>query len=298
MASFRKYPSVASLQCFEVAARHLSFTKAAQELCLTQSAISKQVAQLEELLQVGLFERTGQSLYLTPIGKKYYLDTQKVLNQLEQATLQVQAHTEGSQTLSIISHPTFCAKWLIPVLKDFSKTHHIHLDITEPTSPFVSKDDCDVAFLYGNGAWRDMQALHLFDEEMAAVCQADYLPKPLASLDDMKDHTLIQSNARPRLWQQYFEAQKAALSGSFVGPRFETFYACISAALLGYGIALVPNIMVQQELKQGSLVLAWDYVHKGVGAYYLVCPYDKIGSKKVKTLTDWVMARLSSPEVY
>lgn len=279
-----------ALQCFEASARHLSFTKAAQELHITQSAVSKQVAQLEDMIKCSLFERTSQSLYLTPIGKKYYLEVQKILQHVERATIDVMAHGADTQTLSIISHPTFCAKWLIPALKGFGRAYpNIHLDVKELTNPFFSEDcHCDVAFLYGNGAWKDMHAVRLFDEEMVAVCSPEYLGEGLVGLDEIERYTLIQSNARPSAWYHYFEAQKVSVSSSLVGPRFETFYACISAAVLGCGIALVPKIMVQTELLAGSLVQAWHYVHKEMGGYYVAYPYDKARTSRVQCMLAWI----------
>lgn len=290
MLSFRKYPSTTAMQCFETAARHLSFTKAAQELHMTQSAVSKQVAQLEELLRLQLFQRSSQSLYLTPVGKKYYLEVEKILKQIELSTIDVMAHGAETETIKIIAHPTFCARWLIPALKGFSKAHpNIHLDVKELTQSFFSEDHVlDIAFLHGDGVWSGMEAIQLFEEEMIVVCRPDYLEKPLTSLCEINSYVLLQSNSRPSDWYYYFERQGVNSNCSFIGPRFETFYACITAAELGCCIALVPKIMVKNELLTGKLIKAWDYEMKNMGNYYLAYPCHKGSMPKVKVMIEWV----------
>lgn len=296
MLGFRKYPSIASMQCFECAARHLSFTRAAQELHMTQSAVSKQVAQLEDMLKLSLFQRASQSLYLTPAGKKYYIDVQKILASIEVATIDVMANGMDTETLKIISHPTFCARWLIPALKGFSQTHpDIHLDIKELTNPFFSEDnDADVAFLYGDGVWTGMEAIKLFDEQTVAVCRPDYLKAPLTDLLQVNDYVLLQTSSRASAWYNYFEQQNIDFHGTFVGPRFDTFYACITAAELGCGIALVPKNLIENELANRRLVLAWPYVYQGTGAYYLAYMRNKASTPKVKTLIQWIQHYLTT----
>lgn len=290
MLCFRKYPSTTAMQCFETAARHLRFTKAAQELHMTQSAVSKQVAQLEDLLQLQLFERSSQSLYLTPVGKKFYIEIENILKQIELSTIDVMAHGAETETLNLVSHPTFCARWLVPALKGFGKANpKIHLDIKEMTAPFFLEDhNIDAAFLHGDGVWTGMKSILLFDEEMVAVCRPDYLKQPLQTLSDISQYILLQSNSRPSAWHYYFQAQNVCLSGSFIGPRFETFYTCIAAAENGCGIALVPKIMVQKELDSGQLVKAWHYKFKGMGGYYLAYPCNKESTPKVKIIIQWI----------
>ena len=119
--AFRKYPSTTALQCFETAARHLSFTNAAQEMHMTQSAVSKQVSQLEEMLNLSLFYRTPQRISLTPAGKAYYIEVLGILKHIELATTNLMSHSSNTEVLKIVAHPTFCSRWLIPALKGFSK---------------------------------------------------------------------------------------------------------------------------------------------------------------------------------
>ena len=299
--AFRRYPSTTALQCFETAARHLSFTNAAQEMHMTQSAISKQVAQLEEMLNLSLFYRTPHRISLTPAGKAYYLEVLEILKHIEVATTNLMSHSSNTELLKIVSHPTFCARWLIPALSGFSQEYPlINLDIKELVGPFFSEDqNVDIAFLYGDGMWGNMEAIKLFDEYCVAVCQPQYLRDKTLSAECLKsrgcldDYVLLQISSRLSAWYEYFKQQDISVDGTFVGPRFETFHACISAALLGYGIALVPLRLVEPELQSGALVMAWDYAAKGRGSYYVTYPLSSGQSHKVKAVLEWITAYLA-----
>ena len=299
--AFRRYPSTTALQCFETAARHLSFTNAAQEMHMTQSAISKQVAQLEEMLNLSLFYRTPHRISLTPAGKAYYLEVLEILKHIEVATTNLMSHSSNTELLKIVSHPTFCARWLIPALSGFSQEYPlINIDIKELAGPFFSEDqNVDIAFLYGDGMWGNMEAIKLFDEYCVAVCQPQYLRDKTLSAECLKsrgcldDYVLLQISSRLSAWYEYFKQQDISVDGTFVGPRFETFHACISAALLGYGIALVPLRLVEPELQSGALVMAWDYAAKGRGSYYVTYPLSSGQSHKVKAVLEWITAYLA-----
>ncbi|WP_367111613.1 LysR substrate-binding domain-containing protein [uncultured Psychrobacter sp.] len=296
--TFRKYPSTTALQCFETAARHLSFTNAAQEMHMTQSAISKQVAQLEEMLNIALFYRTPQRISLTPAGKAYYLEVLSILKHIEVATTNLMSHSDNTEVLKIVSYPTLCSRWLLPALSGFSQTYPlINLDIREQAGPFFSEDqNADVAFLYGDGIWAGMEAIKLFDEYSVAVCQPEYLQNKNLNAGTMDNSTLLQLSSRPSAWYEYFKQQDISMDGTFVGPRFDTFHACIAAALLGYGVALVPLRLVEPELQTGSLVMAWDYAAKGRGAYYFCYPLSLGRSHKVKVLQEWITHYLKTSD--
>lgn len=301
--NYRRYPSTTALQCFECTARHLSFTRASKELYMTQSAVSKQVAQLEELLGVPLFYRGNSGLFLSPAGKAYYSETQKVLQHLESATLDLMAHGAEAVTLHIISHATFCAQWLIPALKGFGQAHPlIHLDISEQTHAMLD-DDSDMGFVYGDGVWADMEAVKLFDERSVAVCAPNYFSDlglgDLANCSDeerlskMAHARLIQIRTRPRAWYDYFHSQGHNHDSAFVGARFDTFNACIKAAKIGCGVALVPLIFVREQLKSGDLVLAHPYELAGQGAYYMVYQAQLATTNKVQTMRAWILDYLA-----
>ena len=296
---FRKYPSTTALQCFEAAARLLSFTGAAQELYMTQSAVCKQVAQLEDMLNISLFYRTSQRISLTPAGKRYYLEVFNILSNIECATISLMSHVDNGEVLKISAHPTFCSRWLIPALAGFNDQYPlINLDIKEQEGPFFSEDnDIDVAFLYGDGVWTGMESVKLLEEYCIAVCSPDYYEKHIKTLEATDDHklagcTLLHLNSRLSAWYDYFKQQDLHVEGTFVGPRFDTFHACISAALLGYGVALVPRILVTPEISSGALVQADDYYAKAKSAYYITYPLTLGNSHKVRAVIKWVFEYL------
>lgn len=284
----RKYPSTTALQCFEASARHLSFTKAGKEMHMTQSAVSKQIAQLEDLLGVQLFYRTNQGICLSPNGQAYYIESLKILQQLEAATLSMMAKKSEIQTLSIACHPTFCAKWLIPCLKGFGTAHPwIHLDIKETTQPLLDAQDADMAFLFGDGVWVDMDAIKLFDEYCIAVCQPNYLPQH-TTCQDLTNYPLLQISSRPNAWYDYFANQKYHYNQVITGAKFDTFHACINAAIIGCGIALVPMNFVQQELEQGMLTTALPYKMPSQSAYYMAYQTKTANTPKIQSMIQWV----------
>ncbi|HAO59515.1 MAG TPA: LysR family transcriptional regulator [Psychrobacter sp.] len=292
---FRKYPSTTALQCFEAAARLLSFTGAAQELYMTQSAVSKQVAQLEDMLNISLFYRTSQRISLTPAGKRYYLEVFNILSSIESATVSLMSHVDNGETLKLSAHPTFCARWLIPALAGFNDEYpSINLEIREQEGPFFNEDhDIDVAFLYGDGVWTGMESVKLLEEYCIAVCSPDYYDKHIKAVDAEDNHklsgcTLLHLNSRLSAWYDYFKQQQLHVEGTFVGPRFDTFHSCISAALLGYGVALVPRILVTPEINSGALVQADDYYAKTKSAYYITYPLTLGNSQKVRAVIKWV----------
>lgn len=290
----RTYPSTTSLRCFEASARFLSFTKAAQALHMTQSAISKQVAHLEDSLNTPLFERSLQGLKLTPEGEMFFKEIKEILSQIELSVLNLLSHGSKAETLNISSHPTLCARWLIPMLKGFGKTHpNIHLDIQEHiSSSEIENRQTDIAFLYGEGVWRDMTSIKLFSEKCVAVCSPDLINKPFNHLNDFKDYILIQSQSRPLAWDDYFQSQACLMKQTFLGPRFDTFYACIHAAMSGCGIALVPKLLVEKELKNGDLIIAWLHEMSTQQSYYMTFPTSMANTPKVSAMVEWVENKL------
>ena len=155
--SKRLMPSTTALQCFEAAARHLSFTRAAQELHLTQSAVSKQVAQLEDMLSHSLFQRIRRRLHLTPAGALYLTEVNKILTQIDISSRYILSYGDETEVLRIATQPTFGARWLVPRLKGFGDRYpRIHLDIRNELEPFDRQlfggivGWCDDE---GNGEW-------------------------------------------------------------------------------------------------------------------------------------------------
>jgi len=290
----RRYPSTMALRCFEASARLQSFTSAAQVLNMTQSAVSKQIAQLEDTLNTTLFDRSFKGLSLTPSGKLFLSEAQNILNQIEVSVLNMLAYDNNTITINIASHPTLSARWLIPILKDFNKIYpQIYLDIKEQIDSIeIENHQTDIAFLYGDGMWRDMTSFKLFEEKCVAVCCPTTFKQAFDKIENFNNYTLIQSHARPRAWDEYFQMQNFTNDQSFIGPRFDTFYSCIHAAIFGYGIALVPKFLVEKELISGELILVWPYEMNTLKAYYMSYSTSITKTTKVQTLVQWVKDHL------
>ncbi|MCE8041146.1 transcriptional regulator GcvA [Halomonas daqingensis] len=293
--SRRHLPSLAGLQCFEAAARHLSFTRAADELSLTQSAVSKQVAQLESILEHPLFRRIRRRLHLTPEGAIYLGEARKILAQVEMSTRYMQSYGGEADVLNVATLPTFGARWLIPRLNGFRFRHpNINLNISNRVEPFdMQQERVEVAFFFGHGAWPKAECIKLLEEEMVPVCSPQALAgmkvkEPLA----LTRLVLLQSATRPEAWHDWFDAQGQYTEHSYHGPRFDTFYMALRAAQAGCGVALVPRFLVDEEIDEGKLVVPWPFSLKSRDAYYMAYPEHMAELYKVRAFIDWIRERI------
>ncbi|UVM16849.1 LysR family transcriptional regulator [Pseudomonas sp. B21-023] len=295
--SKRLVPSMTALQCFEAAARHLSFTRAAEELHLTQSAVSKQVAQLEEMLRHHLFLRIRRRLQLTPAGSLYLAEVNKILTQVDMSSRYVLSYGSQTEVLKVATQPSFGVRWLIPHLKGFGKRHpNLHLDIRNEMEPFaLLQGSADVVFFYGQGTWPGATCIELFGEEVVPVCAPELLQgRTLPDAGAVAELVLLQSTSRPQAWHEWFLEQGLHTDNSYHGPRFDTFYMALSAAQAGCGVALVPSYLVAKELAEGSLVLAWEHAMKSNGAHYLAYAEHAAEVPKVRALVEWVREQLQA----
>ncbi|MGE8407162.1 MAG: LysR family transcriptional regulator [Pseudomonas sp.] len=289
--SKRLVPSMAALQCFEAAARHLSFTRAAEELHLTQSAVSKQVAQLEDMLRHHLFLRIRRRLQLTPAGALYLAEVNKILTQVDMSSRYILSYGEQTEVLKVATQPSFGVRWLIPHLKGFGKRYpNIHLDIRNEMEPFtLLQAKVDVVFFYGQGTWPGATCIELFGEEVLPVCAPELLQgRTLADASELGELVLLQSATRPEAWHEWFLEQGLHSANSYHGPRFDTFHMCLSAAQAGCGVALVPGYLAQQELAEGKLVIPWAHRMRSQGAHFLAFSEHAAEVPKVRSLVDWI----------
>lgn len=296
--SYRHLPTLAAMQCFEASVRHLSFTRAADELNLTQSAVSKQVAQLESILEHPLFRRVRKRLQLTPEGSLYLFEVRKILAQAEMSTRYMQSYGGQSVVLNVTTLPTFGARWLIPRLNGFRFRYpNIDLNISNRLEPFdLEEERVDVAFFFGHGAWPNAECIKLFNEEMVVVCAPSVAPdNNLNDPLDLIPLVLLQSATRPEAWHDWFKAQGCYTSHSYHGPRFDNFYMVLQAARAGCGVALVPSFLAEEELEAGQLVIPWSFSLISRGAYYLAYPEHKGEVRKVKGFIDWIFGKLEEP---
>ncbi|WP_282361186.1 LysR family transcriptional regulator [Pseudomonas sp. PS01300] len=296
--SKRLVPSMAALQCFEAAARHLSFTRAAQELHLTQSAVSKQVAQLEDMLRHHLFLRIRRRLQLTPAGALYLAEVNKILTQVDMSSRYILSYGQQTEVLKVATQPSFGVRWLIPHLKGFGKRYpNIHLDICNEMEPFaLLQNTADVVFFYGQGTWPGATCIELFGDEVVPVCAPELLQgHTLTEAGELAERVLLQSTSRPEAWHEWFLEQGLHSTNSYHGPRFDTFYMCVGAALSGCGVALVPRYLVEQELAEGKLVIPWPYAMRSSGAYFVAFAEHAAEVPKVRSLVEWIREQATAP---
>jgi len=294
----RVLPSLTALQFFEAAVRHMSFTRAARELNVTQSAVSRQIRQLEDYVGQPLFRRVKQRLVLTEPGEAYSVAIRGLLDQAEAATLQLMAYGSGGGELTVALLPTFGSRWLVPRLGDFAAKHRdIQLNLVTQVRPFeFAGSGIDVAIHFGEPIWPGAVCHRLMGEEVVPVAARSLLAgrRALARPADVARHTLLQHVTRPHAWQEWLRACGVHGLDGRVGPRFEQFYMVIQAAIAGLGLALLPRFLIQEELASGRLVIAVDRPVKSAHAYYLVHPERKAELHRVAVFRSWLLEQCAA----
>lgn len=290
----RKIPSTAALSVFEAAARHQSYTKAADELAVTQSAVCRQIASLENFLGVRLFQRSRRGVALTEAGLGYARQVRVRLDEVERDALALMARGGQGGTLELGVVPTFATKWLLPRLPSFQKSYPgIQINLTARTRPFLfDETEFDAAIHAGVSAWPGTESRFLMAESLVPVCS----PKLVGTRrnfvpNDWARHTLLQQSTRPYAWREWFAARGMHIEGDMAGPRLELFSMLAEAAIHGLGIALMPPFLVEDELARGLLVtVAREPVPSG-RSYFLIYPERK-WSAPLQAFAQWLEQEL------
>jgi len=292
----RKLPSTQALVCFEAAARHESFTKAAHELALTQSAVYRQVTGLEDFLGVKLFRRARHGIVLTEAGLNYSRLVARRLDAVERDTLAVIGRGEASGVIDLAVVPTFAARWLLPRLQAFRDRHPgIVVNLETSTRPFLFADtDFDAALYAGTPAdianWPGTVAIALMPEIVVPVCSPTLIaPRRRLTPAQVAALPLLQQSTRPYAWRQWFEAQGVTGARDLDGPRFDLFSMLAVAAARAMGAALMPTMLIEAELARGELVAPCDRPLHGGRSYHLVMPERKAGSPALERFRDWLV---------
>ena len=285
----RVLPSLPSLTVFEASARHGSFTRAAEELNMSQSAVSKRIAALEDWLGTRLFERVRQRIVLTEAGAHYLRSIREALEIMEEATMETLSFRPGGVTLNIATLPSFGNHWLLPRLADFARLHpDISLNVLSRQWPFdMVQENIDAAIFYAETAWPGGPSDRLFGEEMVPVCAPGLIPPEDAAALDRQP--LLHHRARPRDWQHWLEEGGLDRTDAFRGSRFETFDMIIRGARHGLGVGLLPSFMAQEHIDAGELDRPFRRGMKTQRSYYLVRPERKLHMPALKALRDWVL---------
>lgn len=294
----RKIPSLQALACFDAAARYQSYTRAAQELALTQSAVSRQISALEAYLSLSLFRRTRHGVVLTAAGQQYARQIAPHLQALERDTLDAMSGQGSGGAVSLAVVPTFGTRWLLPRMPAFQSAHPdvlVHMEAR--TRPFLFADTgLDAAIFAGSpddlAQWPGTRTQALIEETVIPVCAPALLqgsnalsPEALARLP------LLQQSTRPLAWPQWFEAvqpTQAPPAHALAGPRYEQFSMTAAAAEAGMGVALIPRLLIEAELTRGSLVCAHPQPLAAERHYYLVQPQDADPRPALQAFSAWL----------
>ena len=290
-----RLPSLNGLRAFEAAARHLSFTLAATELNVTQTAISHQIRRLEEELGIRLFVRQNRALALTPEARDYLPGVRAAFNDLRLATDRL-LRRDDDKVLTLSTLASLAAKWLLPRLTDFQEQHPgIDVRITTSTSLVdFQRDDVDAAIRYGRGQWPGLRADWLMADELFPVCSPSLLrgDKPLQRPEDLRNHPLLHtSNANSDDWRLWLTA--AGLPADIAkqpGITFDMIFMTIQAAIDGIGVAMGRTSYVQDDIAKGRLVVPFKIALPADAGFYLVAPEGRREAPKLAAFRQWIVA--------
>jgi len=289
-----RLPSLNGLRAFEAAARHLSFTQAASELNVTQTAISHQIRRLEEELGVRLFIRKNRALALTPKARDYLPGVRAAFNDLRLATDRL-LRKDDDHVLTVSTLASLAVKWLLPRLSTFQEAHP-KIDVRITTSANLvdfKSGDVDAAIRYGRGHWPGLRADWLMADELFPVCSPQLLngKRPLRTPEDLKDHVLLHTtggnNDDWRLWLT--AAGLPTDISKQPGITFDLSLMTVQAAIDGIGVAVGRTSYVQDDVAKGRLVVPFKITLPADAGFYLVSP-ETADPPKLKAFREWLLA--------
>lgn len=289
-------PSANYLFCFEAAARRRSFTAAAQELNVSQPAVSKTIRLLEEATGLKLFRRDHTRLELTADGLRLYKETQEAFDHLHMVISSLQKK-HSNDVVRVSFSASFVQLWLLPRLKDFKAKHpDVSLRIEESSrdDQDLVEEDIDLSARLGNGKWPGIHAWHFVTEEVLPVCSPDYLKEhaPIHEPADLLQHTLLNFEERHRTrlgWREWLERQGVPvgkLKQDFV---FTDALGSIEAAVRGQGVALGWKHLVHEHLQAGRLVAPLKDIYQSGQSVHLIMPAQRPPKRGTELFRDWLM---------
>jgi LysR family glycine cleavage system transcriptional activator len=296
MTKSNAMPALDLLVGFEAAARHLSFTRAGEELYLTQSAVSRQIKELEDQLGLPLFERRHRALALTEAGQQFHAVAAQVITTMRAATERLRAQAGKRRPLSVTTTASFAALWLIPRLAGFTRDRpHVDVRITAETKvQDLERDGLDVALRHGPASLAGPNAIRLFGERVFPVCSPKLLRKlPLKKPDDLKKHVLLQYHdpdvRHPWLhWNTWLEMAGVADLRPAGRLSFSGYEQIIPAAVAGHGVALGRSPLVQNLIKARELVAPFKSMADPARAYFVIVSRDAAQRPEVGEFVAWL----------
>ncbi|WP_320179122.1 LysR substrate-binding domain-containing protein [Roseovarius pacificus] len=293
----RFLPSTGALRALEALDRLGSATAAADDLNLSQSAVSRQIQALEEQTGVTLVIREGRRMVLTPEAADYAAEIRAALNKITQATLKLSVNPSGG-SLDLAILPTFGMRWLVPRLAEFARLHpEVTINLSTRLKPFsFGAEPFDAAIHFGAADWPGTQALRLKAEAVVAVCAPGLIAgKAPRGPQDLMALPLLHIETRPEAWRAWFAAHGIE-TGPVTGTIYDQFATITQAALHGLGVALLPDYLAEQDLATGRLVRAWGGPTTSPGAYHLVWPVEKSRDAALKKFREWLATQVEDED--
>ncbi len=287
----RKIPPLKSLRAFEAAGRHLSFTRAADELFVTQAAISHQIKALEDFLGLPLFIRRNRKLLLTDEGQNYWPKIRDIFENLTSATEQIKFQMAGGPlTVSVV--PTFATSWLVPRLSKFNNIYpeiEVRLKASDDTVDFL-REDVDLAIYYETGNYPGLHSVTLLSERLTPLCAPSLLEGniPLSKPEDLKRHNLLH-DFNTEDWQKWLKLAGVKGIDLSHGSVFSHTSMVLQAAIFGQGIAMGHFVLSQAEVLSGRLVQPFEMMMESDLSYDVVCPIESAQRPKIKAFIDWLV---------
>lgn len=290
----RQIPPLSAVRVFEAAARHLNFTRAAEELAMTQAAVSYQIRMIEDRLGTPLFVRSGRRVSLSPAGQRLAPLVSDAFDQLDEAFAKVREVESGVLTIS--AAPGIAASWLGPRLARFQIAKPdiaVRLLASHELVDFV-RDEVDVGLRIGDGQWPGLRAIEMFPAEFTPMCSPSYLEREGPFTDPTQLFDTLRMNSDDIWWRSWFNQLGVELPADFVTRKTIHVDSQViegMAAVAGEGVAMLTPRFWPFELATGRLVQIFPHVGGG-GSFWLVYPEHKHGSPKVKAFREWVMAEV------
>jgi LysR family glycine cleavage system transcriptional activator len=287
----RRLPPLNGLKAFEAAARSESFTRAAEELCVTQGAVSHQVKALEATLGVKLFNRERQRLLITEAGREYLAVVRDALDRIAVGTERL-VQRQNSGVLTVSTSPDFAAKWLVNRLGRFAEAYpgiDLRVSATMHHVDFA-REEVDLAIRHGDGNWAGFEVNRLCTEQLFAVCSPKFLSgrNRITEPRDILNFPLLHLDDR-KAWSKWFEAAGVADADASHGPVLNRASMLIDAAVNGQGVALARTALAAWDLINGRLVRPVDVSLRLSKTYWIVCPKATSALPKITTFRDWLL---------
>lgn len=287
-----RLPPLNALRAFEAAARHLSFSKASEELFVTPAAVSHQIKGLEAWLDVDLFKRVNRSVFLTEEGQAYVVDIRQALDQISSATEKL-IKRDAAGPITVNTLPSFAVRWLLPRLSRF-REQHPEIDVRLTTSDQLTdfaREEVDVVIRYGSGNYDGLREDKLLTEDtLFPVCSPKLLEGeyPLRTPDDLVHHTLLHDDLRVD-WATWLTAAGVTGVDAKKGPSFNDSSMVLTAAMDGQGIALGRSTLAATDLAAGRLVRPFDVSLKAEHAYFILCPFETADRPRIQAFRNWLL---------